>query len=282
MRGTEKKYIPARFQHAIMLHLIKNSMEASTPLILGIQGAPGEGKTFQTYAILDRLDIATVTIAGRELESDLAGNPAKYIIEKYKYASDLAITTDKKVCMLINDIDSGIGNFGSLVQYTMNTQHVCSTLMELCDFPTRVDDETVARIPIIATANDFTKVYPPLTRPGRMSIFTWVPTESERFDIIQSIFENASIEKRILKAIFDRYPTQSISFFADIRNSLLDQRIIHIIDQEKTSATLKDLLISIQDKMSRDMLPITESTLIEIAERLAKTSLVNYIERASQ
>ncbi|KAF6173711.1 hypothetical protein GIB67_002335 [Kingdonia uniflora] len=43
----------------------------------------------------------------------------------------------KMTCLMINDIDAGLGRFGN-TQMTVNNQIVVGTLMNLCDNPTRV------------------------------------------------------------------------------------------------------------------------------------------------
>jgi hypothetical protein len=65
-------------------------------------------------------------------------------------------------------------------QMTVNNQMVVGTLMNLADNPTRVsigqdwrDDDIVNRVPIICTGNDFSKVWAPLIRDGRMDKFYW-------------------------------------------------------------------------------------------------------------
>lgn len=60
-------------------------------------------------------------------------------------------------------------------QCTVNNQIVCSTLMNMCDDPTHVSIGEVyrakamnIRIPIFVTGNDFSTLYAPLIRDGRM------------------------------------------------------------------------------------------------------------------
>lgn len=63
---------------------------------------------------------------------------------------------------------------------TVNNQIVVGTLMNLSDNPTRVsigqdwrDSDVTNRIPIIFTGNDFSTLYAPLIRDGRMEKFYW-------------------------------------------------------------------------------------------------------------
>lgn len=61
------------------------------------------------------------------------------------------------------------------VQCTVNNQIVASTLMNMCDHPNHVSIGEVwrpermnIRIPIFVTGNDFSTIYAPLVRDGRM------------------------------------------------------------------------------------------------------------------
>lgn len=63
---------------------------------------------------------------------------------------------------------------------TVNNQMVVGTLMNLCDNPTRVsvgqewrESDVVKRVPIIVTGNDFSTIWAPLLRDGRMDKFYW-------------------------------------------------------------------------------------------------------------
>ena len=56
--------------------------------------------------------------------------------------------------IIINDIDAAIGDWGDLVQYTVNRQTVYSELMHLCDYPNIVQGFKTHKIPIVTTGND--------------------------------------------------------------------------------------------------------------------------------
>lgn len=65
-------------------------------------------------------------------------------------------------------------------QMTVNNQIVVGTLMNLSDNPTRVsigqdwrESDITNRVPVIVTGNDFSTLYAPLVRDGRMDKFYW-------------------------------------------------------------------------------------------------------------
>ncbi|MGY2717439.1 hypothetical protein ACVW01_001844 [Thermostichus sp. MS-CIW-19] len=75
-------YIPPTFLKVVALHLTKNHLplpDVPVPLILGIHGRKGEGKTFQCNLIFERMKVYAVHISGGELESPDAGDPARMI-----------------------------------------------------------------------------------------------------------------------------------------------------------------------------------------------------------
>lgn len=64
---------------------------------------------------------------------------------------------------------------------TVNNQIVIGTLMNLADNPTKVsigqswrESDITNRVPIIVTGNDFSTLYAPLIRDGRMDKFYWL------------------------------------------------------------------------------------------------------------
>jgi hypothetical protein len=59
------------------------------PLILGIWGGKGQGKTFQCGLAFKKLGIAPIVMSAGELESGNAGEPAKLIRQRYREASDI-------------------------------------------------------------------------------------------------------------------------------------------------------------------------------------------------
>ncbi|URE29674.1 ATPase family associated with various cellular activities (AAA) [Musa troglodytarum] len=171
-------------------HIVKNYiahlLNVKVPLILGIWGGKGQGKTFQTELIFRAMGIEPVIMSAGELESERAGDHAtlrtRLIRDRYRTASQVIQNQvrGKMSCLMINDIDAGLGRFGN-TQMTVNNQIVVGTLMNLSDNPTRVsigqkwrESDVVHRVPIIVTGNDFSTLYAPLIRDGRMEKFYWL------------------------------------------------------------------------------------------------------------
>merc|ERR1712078_417786 len=157
-----------------------------------------------------KLGINPIVMSAGELESGNAGEPAKLIRTRYREASD-TIKKGKMCSLFINDLDAGAGRMGGTTQYTVNNQMCNATLMNIADNPTNVQlpgvykTEEIPRVPIICTGNDFSTLYAPLIRDGRMEKFYWNPSREER--------------------IGDEFPGQSIDFFGALRARVYDDMV---------------------------------------------------------
>ncbi|MBD0268453.1 MAG: ribulose bisphosphate carboxylase small subunit, partial [Cyanobacteria bacterium Co-bin8] len=133
--------------------------------------------------------------------------------------------------LMINDLDAGAGRFDAMTQYTVNTQLVNNTLMNIADTPTNVqlpgsyDETPIRRVPIIVTGNDFSTLYEPLIREGRMEKFYWEPDRDDRVGIVSGIFEPDNLSKRDIETLVDTFPTQAIDFYGAMRSQIYDEQI---------------------------------------------------------
>ncbi|GAU31859.1 hypothetical protein TSUD_114690 [Trifolium subterraneum] len=86
-------YIAPLFMDKIACHIVKNYithlLNAKVPLILGIWGGKGQGKTFQTELIFRAMGVEPVIMSAGELESENAGEPGRLIRERYRTASQV-------------------------------------------------------------------------------------------------------------------------------------------------------------------------------------------------
>ena len=177
-------HVPKQFVDRVALHIAKNLLMDSTnpgvgenalgltrvPLILGIWGSKGCGKTFNLELACKALGVHPVVMSAGELEDEWAGEPGRLIRRRYRHAAEIMKVRGKATCLIINDIDAGVGWFKQ-TQATVNTQMVMGTLMNICDHPNFVsneeddeihayrDDEYIRRVPIIITGNDLSTLY---------------------------------------------------------------------------------------------------------------------------
>jgi ATP-dependent 26S proteasome regulatory subunit len=229
--------IPIRFYKEVATHVVANliaekqsngKLNVNIPLLLGIHGKSGQGKTYQIEQTLKRLNFEIFHISGSELESERAGAPAQLIKETYLRAGRHATANRQGVAILIDDVDAGFGMWGDMYQYTVNTQIVIATLMHLADNPQNLEGKKVPRVPIILTGNDFTKIYEPISRPGRMRSFIWEPDEDEKIAILSPIFPLLDVKEMI--TLITTFPDQPIAFFVNLKASIFQEKIWKLIE----------------------------------------------------
>ena len=240
-------YIAPSFLNRLAVHITKNYLDlpqVRIPLILGIHGRKGEGKSFQCELVYERMGVEVVHISGGELESPDAGDPARLIRLRYREAAELVRVRGVMTILMINDLDAGAGRFDRMTQYTVNTQLVNNTLMNIADNPTNVqlpgsyDDTPLQRIPIIVTGNDFATLYAPLIRDGRMEKFYWEPNRDDRIGIVGGIFEPDRLSHGDVERLVDTFPGQAIDFYGALRSRIYDEQIsrfIHKVGFENVS-----------------------------------------------
>jgi len=232
-------YIAPQFLDRVSVHITKNYLtlpNVKVPLILGVHGRKGEGKTFQCHLVFEKMGVLPVYMSAGELESPDAGDPARLIRLRYREAAEAVRVNGKMAVLVINDIDAGAGRVDQYTQYTVNTQLVHGTLMNIADNPTNVqlpgsyEAEPIQRIPIVVTGNDFSTLYAPLVRDGRMEKFYWEPTRTDRIGIVSGIFEVDQVAQSDIEKLVDTFPDQAIDFYGALRSRLYDEQVRHLIE----------------------------------------------------
>ncbi|XP_008809993.2 ribulose bisphosphate carboxylase/oxygenase activase, chloroplastic isoform X3 [Phoenix dactylifera] len=161
----------------------------------------------------------------------ILGEPGKLIRERYRTASQVIQNQGKISCLMINDIDAGLGRFGN-TQMTVNNQIVVGTLMNLSDNPTRVsigqkwrESDVTHRVPILVTGNDFSTLYAPLIRDGRMEKFYWQPDREDVINIVYRMYAKDGISRDEVISLVDTFPNQALDFYGAVRSRTYDQSI---------------------------------------------------------
>jgi len=279
-------YVAPKFLDAVVVHIVKNflidsgAFDKSTkiPLILGIWGGKGQGKSFQTELAFKKLGVEPVVMSAGELESDRAGEPGRLIRDRYRKAAEMSKVRGKLSCLLINDLDAGVGHFEN-TQLTVNNQMVTGTLMSICDNPNKVprygvewrdEEPSLQRIPIIVTGNDLSKVFAPLLRDGRMEKFYWNPTLEDLSNILHQMYKDDGLSMDDMKTILNEFPNQSLDFYGALRAATYDNQIRtwiqdDVIDGEisEENENLKELGRRL---LSQDNLPVFEPLSLHVQD----------------
>ncbi|CAN1135149.1 Ribulose bisphosphate carboxylase/oxygenase activase 2, chloroplastic [Linum perenne] len=271
-------YIAPAFMDKLVIHIVKNFMSLpniKVPLILGIWGGKGQGKTFQCELVFKKMGINPIMMSAGELESGNAGEPAKLIRQRYREASDI-IRKGKMCCLFINDLDAGAGRLGGTTQYTVNNQMVNATLMNIADNPTNVqlpgqyNKQENARVPVIVTGNDFSTLYAPLIRDGRMEKFYWAPTREDRIGVCGGIFLTDGVPMDHIVKLVDTFPGQSIDFFGAVRARVYDDEVRKWVRGIGVENVGKRLVNSKEGPPSFEQPEMTVEKLIEYGNMLVK------------
>lgn len=219
LAGAPEPAIPDRFPHAVDEHLVLNFTGVSSwPLVLGVFGRPGDGKSYQIRTHLERRGVLPVSINAADLESDRAGSPGKLVLDTYEHAGH-RIDEGTPAAVVVDDFDTTVGEWAQSTT-TVNHQQVLAQLMHLADSPTQAAGRRLRRVPVVITGNDLSKVYPPLRRPGRMRAFAWLPTNAERLEIVGGIL-GRHLRPAELGAILDDLSDAPIAFFSDLLVEIL-------------------------------------------------------------
>ena len=251
-------HVPPAFQDRVALHLAKNFLSdasnpgvsgtvsgqeksgalgtTNVPLILGIWGGKGSGKTFNLELSCKAMGVTPVVMSAGELEDEWAGEPGRLVRRRYRKAAELMKNAGQPSCLIVHDIDAGAGVFKQ-TQNTVNMQMVVGTLMNLCDHPNRVSDESddeihdwreediVRRVPIIVTGNDLSTLYAPLLRDGRMEKFYWEPSFEDICDMVHAMFKDEDVSRETVTRLVSAYAGQPLDFFGAIRARMYDEAI---------------------------------------------------------
>jgi len=290
MRATELRafanvlgayHVPERFRDRFALHVAKHALaqsgaippDAAPPLILGIWGAKGCGKSFNLELCCRDLGVVPIVTSAGELEDPVAGEPGALLRRRYLAAAEASRRENRPAILIVNDLDAGVGRFKD-DKLTVNNQIVQATLMNLCDDPTRVsvgaewrDDDraTCARVPIVVTGNDASRIYAPLRREGRMDCWHWEPTRAETARIVDGLFRSEEDARGGSEStgyggfedavkLVSAFPNQPMDFFGSIRSRCADDAVRAWL-AGMSAETMRDALVGERRAASVDALP---------------------------
>lgn len=216
-----------RFADQVRIHLASNYLDLPVrPLILGIFGQSGDGKSAQLATALDGHKVNSFRINAADLESGLAGEPGKLVERTYAIAS-LEIKKSNPAAIVVDDVDTTVGEWEHNTG-TVNHQQVLAELMHLADRPVDPARNHPFRVPIFVTGNDLGKLYPPLRRHRRMQHFHWRPTEAEKRHVVGVLFDGMADENE-LDELVARFSYETLSFFGAVYQAALEREFKQVL-----------------------------------------------------
>lgn len=221
-------YLTASLAREVFHHVAMNTDPAfapAMPQILILTGVFGSGKTAGLAEALSRCGCGMIRVEAAEMESVNAGAPAKLVRERYLDAAQRRHKEGRPYTLILEDIHLPFGTDGNTTK-TVNIDLTIATLMGLCDFPNTVRGGFTQRVPILATANDLTKVHGGLIRPGRTRVVAVEPSEAERKQIATHILRDLLSADQTAKVV-DAQPTWALATFRQFKSELLRRAFDH-------------------------------------------------------
>lgn len=291
-------HVPTRFLERVAVHVSKNVLKdkgalgaTPTPLILGIWGEKGCGKTFNVELACRKMGMLPIVTSAGELEDSTAGEPGAMLRRRYLQAARAMRETGKLCCLIISDLDAGIGRFKDDLG-TVNNQITHGTLMNICDDPTLVSEGTVwrtdfkstnARVPIIVTGNDFGKLYAPLTRDGRMDLWMWEPNREEVVEMLEAMMQDDGLTRECCETLVDTFPNQPLDFFGAARARVYDDAVRELVLRVGLDGLNDALVGDERRRVALDRVDITLESLLRCgAEIVQEQENVNSIQLARE
>lgn len=272
-------YIPTSFETPVLKHiLINNILEResnfSPPLLLGIQGSYGMGKTFMVNQLCKRYNIGLIQVSASAFSGSVEAASKDKFKDIYEQACIKRAKEKQYTAVLIDDFHLSIATEDD-VGKTVNSNLLTSAIMNVCDNPWVSN----YRIPIILTGNNFSRVYGALVRVGRMELLSWEPDDEDMFEIVSQIFNSrfSEIDVSVVRSLLTSYPNNSIAFFAQVAEDILFSSFNDVLDYFKASNGLVDTLeLRKKAKTSLENISSTSSKILEIAEERNSKIIRNY------
>jgi SpoVK/Ycf46/Vps4 family AAA+-type ATPase len=220
-------FIPDRFFKEICGHLGAHLAGGAhkVPRILGVQGPPGEGKTEMVNVTCAHLGCNTFCISGATLAGKHEGDAPRALLGIYAEARRAALSSGRPSVLIIDDIHLSVAALKETTGHTINSSLLVGALHELAnDTQSLANSTPYARVPIIATGNDFSCLPETLTRPGRMKFFTWQPSWQEKAGMVLPIFGTRTpLERERLRWVIRQYHKQGrpLAFFVQLLHEYL-------------------------------------------------------------
>ncbi|MGL4550364.1 MAG: hypothetical protein ACRC33_04190, partial [Gemmataceae bacterium] len=142
--------------------------------------------------------------------------------------------TTPLAALLLDDGDVGLGDWGPMVQATVNRQLAAGELMHLADAPARPG---TPRVPILLVGNDLNRLCGPLRRAGRMRLLHWEPTPEEKAGVVAQLFP--ALTGPEVSALCRHFPAKPVAFFAALRLRCREGAWRRLGDRPSWAATLR-------------------------------------------
>jgi len=236
-------YLNEKLVSDVFLHVAMNHdpiYAEAMPLMLGVNGVFGCGKTVSVRETLLRIGCELIEIHAAELESPHAGAPSQLILARYVEASKRQMETDRPHVIVMDDVHMAL-SVGPRTTNTINTQLVQAALMNICDNAHHVAGVRTERIPIITTGNSYSGIYGALIRAGRMRVVSHELSAEDRARIAIHILRGFLAPKQVVGLAFD-HPDWELATFQQLKAMLQRRSFNRRHANKPADRILRDLL----------------------------------------
>ncbi|HEV7450567.1 MAG TPA: hypothetical protein VGO16_04110 [Pseudonocardiaceae bacterium] len=173
--------------------------------------------------VLDQAGVITVVFGANEIESPSANEPIRALRAR---VDEVMSNLDRHVpsALVLDDADLLLGRF-ALTQYTHNLQRVTAELMRIAGAVNLESQGGALAAPIFMLGNRRDLFHEPLLRPGRARLFIWVPERDEVQLVLERVFHESTPHD--IASLIEKFRGQQLSFFAALRDALLDEFLLH-------------------------------------------------------
>jgi SpoVK/Ycf46/Vps4 family AAA+-type ATPase len=272
-------HILPRFHSEIYSHLLLNYLDLpSRPLIMGISGRPGDGKSSQLTAVLEREGVSFARIQAADLESGIAGEPGK-LIERIYLDASRSVARGVPRAIVLDDIDTTLGEWEQNTG-TVNHQQVLAELMHLADAPTDRNRGFLRRVPFFVTGNRLGYLYGPLRRFRRFRHFPWSPTPEETTEVVGALL-NGYADASVTDVLTSSFPDQPLAFYAEVKHACIERRVAKQVSASSASiAEAVEHPERLRQKLRLDRFDASE--ILEVAKNLHESMLEGLKDSVTQ
>lgn len=267
-----KVIVPERFAHRVVTHALAATLVDNYPLVMAIQGPSGDGKSYQLARTLEDAEFHPLILSGSALSGDHEGDSTNSLKNLYAKAQNYQVANDEWPALILEDFELSPAGQRSDSKYTVNSQLLTGLLMNLSEQVSTANIGTTKRYPIFLTGNDFTLLHRPLMRPGRMDIFTWIPSSDEQGLMILSALQKRVTQMSITdaKKLQAEFPHLPIAAFAAALNDCISREIYTRVrsnngvkftqirrnfNPDRITVSLADIRASLYRRDQRDFMP---------------------------
>lgn len=198
------------------------------PVVVVLFGPPGTGKTTIAQSIARELDAVYMYVNAENVTSQWAGGTEKNISKIFRRARIASKRYNRRVLMLIDEIDGLIKNRATSPNLTGEEYARITTFLQMLTPPLGVDN---SRLLVLFTTNRLENVDSAVINRARGRIFMgYVSSPQDRLGLNQQIFSeyvrydpnNVDLQRAVI-ACDDLVPRDLQNILARVKNRILEQ-----------------------------------------------------------